>query len=761
MTFRPRVFATLSLALVLSVAVPAAHAQIATSPKTPATAVVPPAPEPPSVINRDAEGRVTVRATRLSEPIVIDGRLDEEVYARVPSFGDFVEQDPHEGRPAENKSEVWVFFDDQNVYVSLRFWHAQPDTIVANEMRRDGQPIFSTNDNVGITFDTFLDHRSGYYVNTNALGALRDALIMDENRNYSLDFNLVWNVRSRRFDRGWTSEIVVPFKSLRYPAGRHQVWGFNVQRIDRGMNVFSYLTPMPISYGGWGIWKPSMEATLVGIEAPAGGGRFEVKPYALSSVTMDRQASPPIPNDLDAAFGFDAKYKVTRSLNADVTYNTDFAQVEVDNQQINLTRFNLFYPEKRDFFLEGQTTFGFGGSGGTSTGTIPNIFFSRRIGLTTDGAPVPIAAGGRVMGRLGAYTVGLMSIRTKEAQDAGAAATSHSVVRLRRDVAGHSGIGLIATDRSPSASAGGSNQVIGADANLALFQNVEVIAYYARSRTQGRSGDETSYRGQFRYAGDRYGTEFDRTKVGESFNPEIGFLPRPDYVRTYGFGRFSPRPKQMRLVRRFSWEGWVENIAASSTGALQTRTVGGEFRLYAENGDEFDVIRTQTDDRPLRAFSVAGASIPAGSYSLGETKFNYVFGPQQPLSGTLSFARGSYYGGRKTEASYNGRVAPTSRFMVEPILTFDWLAMPTGDFTARLVSARTTFTMSPRMMVAALIQYNSTADRLGMNIRFRWEYQPGSDFYLVYGDGRDTSVRGFPEPLNRSFSVKFTRLLRS
>ena len=725
----------------------------------PPGAVVPAPPLAPAVIARDAQGRVTIRATQLSEPLVIDGRLDEPVYTSVRSFGDFIQADPHEGQRATDKTDVWVFYDNKNVYISLRVWYAHPETIIANEMRRDGQPIWSTNDNIGILLDTFHDHRSGFYLNTNALGGVRDALLTDEERNASLDFNLVWDVKSRRFGQGWTTEMVIPFKSLRYPAGRQQVWGFQIQRVDRSKNEVSHLTPIPASYAFFGIWRVSAAATLVGIEAPTGGGSFELKPYALSSVSSDRQVNPPLSNDLSKSFGFDARYKITRGLNADFTYNTDFAQVEVDNQQVNLSRFSLFFPEKREFFLEAQTTFNFGGP------NAPILFFSRRIGLTPDGAPVSIAAGGRLLGTVGPYTVGLLSIETKASAEARAPATAFSVVRVKRNVLSRSSIGMIATDRSPSAAGAGSNQVFGVDASLALLQNVNANAYYARSQTRRPSGsgsdDAESYRGQVGYNGDRYGALIDHMKVGPSFNPEIGFLFRPaGYVRNFAYGRFSPRPTRLPGVRKLSWEASLEDFA-STAGAPQTRVLFGIFKVIQNSGDELDISRAQTEDWPPSAFRVTGAPIAAGSYDFGATTVAYALGPQRPLTGLLSASRGSFYGGRKTELSYNGRVSPTSQLIVEPIITLDWLHMPQGEFRSRLVSARTTYTMTPRMFLAALIQYNSSSNQLGTNVRFRWEYEPGSDVFVVYNDGRDTLGRGFPTLLNRSFSIKFTHLFRS
>jgi hypothetical protein len=718
------------------------------------TTIEPSSPVDPEVAARDLQGQLTLRATRLNEPLVLDGRLDETIYTSVKSFGDFIQQEPHEGQPATDNTDVWLFYDSKNVYISLRVWYRDPETIIANEMRRDGQPVWSTNDNIGVVLDTFHDHRSGFYVNTNALGAVRDALLTDEDRNTNLDFNFVWDVKSRRFDQGWMTEIAIPFKSLRYPAGREQVWGFNIQRVDRSKNELSHLTPIPASYGGSGIWRVSAAATLVGIEAPLGGGRFELKPYVLSSVSTDRQTSPLVSNDGSASIGFDARYKVTRGLNADFTYNTDFAQVEADNQQINLGRFSLFYPEKRDFFLEAQTVFNFGAD------NAPVLFFSRRIGLTPDGEPVPIAGGGRLLGNIGRYTVGLMSIRTKDAADGQVPETTFSVMRLRRNVLRRSAIGLLFTDRSPSLTNSGTNQVLGLDAALGLFQSLNVNAYYARSRTPGRSDGQASYQGRMEYGGDRYGLTVNHINVGPGFDPQIGFLLRPaGYVRNFVLGRFSPRPARLPGVRKLSWEGALEHVA-STAGVTQTRVFNGTFRIFENSGDQLDLSRLQTQDRPQSPFRVAGAPVAAGIYDFAETKLSYLLGPERPLTGTATISRGSYYGGRKTELSYNGRVSATSQFIIEPIVTLNWLDMPAGRFTSKLVSARNTYTMTPRMFVAALIQYNSTAARLGINLRFRWEYQPGSDFFVVYNDGRDTLGGGFPSLLNRSISIKFTHLFR-
>jgi hypothetical protein len=376
----------------------------------------PPAPVAPEVVSRDAQGHVTVRAVRLTEPLVIDGLLRDPIYSQVPAIGDFVQQEPHEGEPATERTEVWIFFDATNIYFAVRCLDDQPDRVIANEMRRDSNNIFQ-NDNVQLVVDTFYDRRSGVLFQTNALGALSDQEVSDE-RNFNRDWNTVWDVKGARTDEGWSAEFVIPLKSLRYRASGPQTWGFNIQRRIPWKNERSYLSGVPASYGGRGINKLSSAATLVGLEVPPQGRNLEIKPYAISAVTTNRHVDPAVAHDLTGDAGFDVKYGVTKGLTADFTYNTDFAQVEQDEEQVNLTRFDLFFPENRDFFHEGQGLFAFGPAGeerltaGNAPTLLPVVFFSRRIGLS-DENQVTILAVSRMTARVWRQSIGVLNIQKK------------------------------------------------------------------------------------------------------------------------------------------------------------------------------------------------------------------------------------------------------------------------------------------------------------------------------------------------------------
>ncbi|HJU73092.1 MAG TPA: DUF5916 domain-containing protein, partial [Gemmatimonadaceae bacterium] len=319
----------------------------------------PPPPVPPEVITRRADGQATVRAIKLGAPLRVDGVLDEDVYAREKPFGGLIQVAPRYGEPMTERSDVWILYDDRNIYLTCRCWDsAPPEDWIANELRRDTGGL-RNNDHIGAMFDTFYDRRSGFAFYTNPLGARADYSVVDEGGS-NTDWNPVWTSKTGRFEGGWTVEMAIPLKSIRYRAGNDQVWGIQLRRSVRRKNEWAYLTPVPQSLAGpQALNRVSAGGTLVDLDLPPAGLNLELKPYAVARVTTDRLQVPPVSNDFGSEFGGDARYSITPNLTADVTVNTDFAQVEIDEQQVNLTRFSLFFPEKRDFFLEGRGVFDF------------------------------------------------------------------------------------------------------------------------------------------------------------------------------------------------------------------------------------------------------------------------------------------------------------------------------------------------------------------------------------------------------------------
>ena len=742
----------------------------------------PPPPTAPEVINRDAERRATIRAIKLTQGIRLDGRLDEPVYHTVPAITGFIQQSPDEGAPATERTDAWIMFDARNLYVAGRVWDSAPSSEwVANEMRRDTRQLIQ-NDVFGAFFDTFYDRRNGFSFSTNPLGGLSDTQFTNEG-NPNQDWNPVWDVRTGRFEGGWTVEMEIPFKSLRYRPGPVQVWGVQLRRGIRRKNEYAYITQIPISAGGGGpagIFRVSAAATLVGLEVPEQGINIEVKPYGIGSVRSDRTANPVVQNDADGDGGIDAKVSITRSLTADLTYNTDFAQVEVDEQQVNLTRFSLFFPEKREFFLEGQGIFNFarggigrgpggggsrrgGGGGFGAGGDVPTLFFSRRIGLER-GTVIPILGGGRVTGKVGAFDVGALNIQSDEIRGE-VESSNFTAVRLRRDILRRSSIGAIVTNRSVSLAGEGSNQAYGVDGVFSFYDNLEVITYVAKTETPGFDGQDLSYQGRFNYTGDRYGLTADHLAVEDHFNPEIGFVRRDNFRRTNIAGRFSPRPRSIESIRQFTLEGRLDYFLTADESLLETRLRSVSFDAEFENSDRVKVDVLNSFERLDEPFEIApDVNLPVGLYGFSDVEVSYAFGAQRRVSGTVSVRAGSFWSGDITAVEFSqGRAEILEQFSVEPSVSVNWIDLPEGAFRTELARLRLTYSFTPRMFFSGLVQYSSSGDSLSTNLRLRWEYSPGSELFVVYTDDHDTDPlvpKRFSELRSRGFVVKITRLLR-
>ena len=743
----------------------------------PATAIAidgPPPPDAPATIRRDAAGRATIRAVRAVEPLAIDGTLDESVYRDTQPLSDFVQTLPDEGAPASERTEMWVLFDDDNFYLAGRCWDSAPESEwVVTEMRRDSFNVLQ-NERIGFMIDSFYDRRSGMIFNLNAIGGRMDGQITDE-RDYNGDWNPVWQAEAGRFDGGWTFEVAIPFKSLRYRPGREQVWGLNLSRRVFWKNELVYVVPMPVSREPGAIFLSSLAATLVGLEVPDGGNTLELKPYAIADLTSDRTATPLIANQLGGEAGLDVKYGVTQNLVADLTLNTDFAQVEADEQQVNLTRFSLFFPEKREFFLENQGLFAFGGGGTGPFGggnDTPVLFYSRRIGYarrpgSSEGREVPMEAGGRLTGRVGDFSVGIMNVQAGSEPVTDTVPTNFSIVRLKRDLLRKSSVGAIFTRRSVSRLGAGSSATYGVDGAFAFHDTVSINTYWAQTDNPVAGDDDVSYRGRVDYRGDRYGFELEHLAVGRDFNPEAGFLRREDFERSFGSFRFSPRPHSIAAIRRFLSEARFDYYE-SRAGVVETRLAQGTFGIELENSDEFSAEYTRSYEFLDKPFNISpDVTIPVGGYRFQDILATYRFGRQRVLSGNVIFQHGSFYGGEKTTVEFGlgggfggGRLQITSQLAVEPGISFNRIELPQGRFTTELVTTRTTYTVTPLMFLSALVQYNSSNASLGANVRFRWEYQPGSELFVVYNEQRDTLTPRYPELQNRAFVVKINRLFR-
>ena len=459
-------------------------------------------------------------------------------------------------------------------------------------------------------------------------------------------------------------------------------------------------------------------------------------------------------------------------------------RVEVDEQQVNLTRFSLFFPEKREFFLEGRGIFGFarggvaggfggalrrGGQGGGffGGGNAPTLFYSRQIGLQNR-TVVPIVGGGRVTGKIGAFDVGALNIQTDEDALARAEMTNFTVVRLKRDILRRSSLGAIFTNRSVSLVGDGSSQAYGADATFSFYENVSLLGYVARTQVPDPTlrGQDLSYQGRFDYGGDRYGFQAEHLLVEKNFIPEVGFLRRDNFRRSYARARFSPRPRSLANIRQFRLEGSYDYIETADLGIVETRQSQVGFSTELENSDRFGVSVAENYEFLHREFTPGPDDVifPVGAYRFFDVEATWSPGTQRRLNGTFAVLAGDYFDGSiRTVAFRRGRMEVTQRLSLEPSVSVNWIESPHGSFRTDLIVSRVNWTFTPRMFFSGLIQYNSSTNTVSNNLRLRWEYAPGSELFVVYTEDRETDPLRpdrFSALRNRGFVVKMNRLFR-
>lgn len=721
------------------------------------------------VITRDAEGRMTVNATRFDGEVRIDGNLDEAIYQQIAPITNFIQHIPNAGQPASERTEAWIYFDEDNIYVAARVHESVPESEwIANEMRRDTFQL-RTNDSFSVLLDTYLDRRNGSAFLVSPIGGFSDFAITNEGdggRGVNFDWNVVWDSRVGRFDGGWTVEMEIPFRSLRYEPGQAQTWGVQLRRIIRRVNEASYMTEVPISAARGnslvsGMWRISEAGTLENVQVPAQRFNLQIKPYGLGNVTTNREAIPRINNEAETELGVDVKFGITNNLTADFTYNTDFAQVEVDERQVNLTRFSQFFPEKREFFLEGRGNFDFTQVRGLE---IPTMFFSRRIGLER-GQIVPIEIGGRLTGKVGDYDIGALTIST-DAEDFNALeSTRFSVLRVKRDVLSRSTVGVMLTDRSESLVGDGSSQLLAIDGAFDFLEDFSFDTYLASTDSPGLKDDDKSYMANLVYDSDLYGFNTGYLVVENNFNPEIGFKRRNNFEQFSGGARYSPRPTSIEWIRRFNLEANTQSFWSATTDDLESRLHSASFSTEFETSDVFTIAINDEFEMLTRPFRIAsGVTLLPGKYDFTSYQASYNFGAQRKVSGVLSVRVGDFWSGTNTSIGFgSGRIELSPQLSVEPSYSINKVELPEGDFRTELSSFRVTYTLSPRMYIGGLVQYESNASSFSTNFRFRWEWAPGSELFVVYSDDRNTDPLDHPsgfELRNRGFAIKINKLFQ-
>ena len=705
-------------------------------------------------------------AQRITTPPVIDGRLDDAVWREGIPITEFLQRELNEGVPASERTEVRLASDGAYLYIGARMFDREPGLIVPGEKIRDVQ--LANSDHIAFIFDTYHDKQNGFVFATTPAGVEYDGQVIREGEGggaavggqnrmqagamggFNVNWDASWTVVTNIDSLGWTAEFRIPFSTLRYQSSATaQSWGLNVSRNIRRKNEELYWSFIPRQFN---LYRLSLAGQLAGLVVPTRRIRT-VTPYVLSAgqrTWQNQLATTKYPTEV----GGEIKYGVTPALTLDLTYNTDFAQVEVDDQRVNLTRFPIFFPEKRPFFLENAGTF----SAGTPQAV--DLFFSRRIGIGRNGTQQPIIGGGRLSGRAGGTTVGLLQMVT-EAPDAATDGQSFTVARAIRELSTRSRIGAMAVQRLSTRDGADVNRTFAIDGRLGLGQRWTSDVWLARTTTPGRDGDATAMSGRLAFQTNVWNHSARIAQVGEDFNPEAGFMSRPAGYRSYDVA-------VMRLVRKPEW-AWFKQwnphinyrqVNGINDGFRQTAyahidLTEIEFANSTRFGPEYNI----SHEGLQQPFTIApGVVIPVGSYTWGTLGFDYTTDPSENLWATGRFDAGEFWTGRRSGGSGTVTLRRGATFSGSFTADYNDVRLPQGNFISSLQAVRLNYFFTPRIFVQTLTQFNSQASIWSANVRFGWLNTAGTGLFVVLNDGREAS--GFfdwTRPQQRSVFVKFTR----
>ena len=712
----------------------------------------------PTRIDPDTVPRPTLAARRAAGPITLDGTLDEAAWARADSTrGPFYQSIPDQGAPSAERTVVRVLYDDERLYVGAVMYDSRPDLLVSAGMEQD----FATQDSdiFGFALDTYLDRQNAFLFAVNPAGALFDAQAFNDQQSVNRAWEGEVEVSTRITEEGWVAEVAVPLTTLRFRAtDGEQSWGINFSRRIRRISEDSNWAPLSRQFR---IYKMSRAGTLTSLEGLRQGRNLWVKPFVNGVRTDGARAAAP-GSALEG--GFDLKWGITPQFTLDVTALTDFSQVEVDEQQINLTRFSLFFPEKRDFFLENEGIFAFQDARVRNfrTGSGPQnfkLFHSRRIGLSAARTPVPIAGGARLTGRAGGYAVGLLNMQTLD--EPGTPGENFSVVRLRRNVLGSSDVGVMFVNRAGTGGelAGDYNRSLGADANLRLAGGRMLLnSYFALTDEPGGGGDRTAGSLEVAWRDPVWNASLLLKTVGDDFNPGLGFVARRGVRRGFATLGAHPQPPIPRVrelnpyldVDAYSDLEWV----------LETRRITPGLGISFLDSSTLTLEYAATYERLAEGTRIVGATVPAGEYDFGAFTATYQSNLGRRVGGRVSLTRGGFFDGERTSLGGSLTVRPSARLFVEASAQRNRLTLAGRSFDANLFAGRIRLARDTRTFLSAFVQYNESADELQTNVRFNLIHAPLSDLFLVYSERRNpTPDDGDAALIDRAITLKFTKLL--
>jgi len=700
----------------------------------------------------------TVQALRLNsgESISLDGRLDETVWARALAADAFLQQDPDEGKPATEDTEVRIVFDEENLYIGAMLHDSDPSGVLGYQKGRDEGLV--SDDRFMLILDTFLDGRTAYFFETNPAGLMGDGLIRAGGFYFAnKSWDGIWEVQTVIDDFGWSAEIKIPFQTLNF-SETGSTWGINFQRTVRRKNEETLWSGHRRNQG---LWVPIHAGRLTGIQNVSQGVGLEIIPYgtaAWQDVTGAHTKTP-----LNG--GMDLNYSVTSSLRAAFTLNTDFAETEVDQRRVNLTRFPLYFPERRNFFLESASVFQF------AQANRVNPYFSRRIGLT-EGEVVPIVYGARLAGQVGAYDLGFLQVRTGQLDEQ--PGEHFTVGRVKRNFFSQSTIGLIYTRRAASDSsddlASPDRQTVGVDLNLSTAEfltnkNLQFEAFYAwnsHATREGSSGiSARSARGiRLNYPNDIWRMHVSYRELGDEWNPAVGFTPRRGFKRVQPAITYAPRPQWFSSIRQLRFGIFYEYLMDLDGQLLTRRADVTLLGVTYESEDRINFGRNFRFEHLTRAFEIfPGVILPGGGYSFSYWDFSASSASRRTVSARASMRKGQFWLGDRSAVELNLRVRAHQDVTVSTKWEREAVDFPQGRFTTDLFRLEGNLDINPLTSFTSNIQYDTVSQIIGFYARLKWILKPGNDFYFVYTDNRQ-SVHDRFVSLSRGATTKFSYTYR-
>lgn len=680
-------------------------------------------------------GRTLVAARLGAGDILrLDGVPDEPWWDRVPPAAGFLQRDPDNGDPATERTEVRIVYDADRLLLSVICHDREPDRVLGNQMQRDRS--FEADDRFMWTIDTFLDGRTGYYFEINPAGAMGDGLVdpaADSGWNNNLGAGInrswdgIWMARVRRTTTGWTAEVEIPFRTVNFDSNA-DAWGINFQRTIRRKNEDALWAGHARNQG---LARMTNAGRLEGLSGLSQGVGLDVKPYAVG--TMSSAPGRGRPEGWSTGdVGIDAFYSLTPALRANLSVNTDFAETEVDQRRVNLTRFPLFFEEKRDFFLEGSSFFDF--SREDEEAVVP--FFSRRIGLDDRGTPQGIDAGAKLTGQAGAFDVGLLQVRTSSAHAIG---EDFSVLRLRRRAFEQSYVGGLYTRRSARVPGGAPRQTAGLDFELATSrfrgsQNLEMSGFYLWTSSPERADDTAAYGVRLAYPNDPLTAEISIRELQPNYSPAVGFVERRGYRRVAPTAEYSWRTRDHPWLRALGWEAELEFLNDPQDRPLTREFSFSPLEVNFHDGSRVAVEIQPQYERLEEDFEIHDDIVlPAGAvYEFTTYQLQASTADHRMINVQANISSGRFFSGDRREYGFEMGVRPRRGVALMLEAEHNVLQLAEGSFDTEVFRLRADTQFSPWLSVANNLQYDSVSRLLGWQMRFRWIRRPGNDLYLVY-----------------------------